>query len=114
MGHLLASSPAMNSMEGRSFSELQLGIRELFRVVVPGAYVIVLFKFLTRETEFYVTASGSTLSLVIAEFFSGLLAMHFAYTLPGTKSRSLSKATVVGSAENAGKTQPLSPVVLVS
>jgi hypothetical protein len=63
----------MNSIEGRSFSELQLGIRELFRVVVPGAYAIALFKFLTPETEFYVTASGSTLSLVIAAFFLGLV-----------------------------------------
>ncbi len=60
-----------------TFSELQLGIRELFRILVPGAYLVGLLQFLAPQSSLVTKMSASTLSQVAAMFFLGV----FGYAL---------------------------------
>ena len=50
---------ARMSAEDQPFSELQLGVRELFRIVVPGAYAVVLFTVLP-DAELPESVTSST------------------------------------------------------
>jgi hypothetical protein len=63
--------------EGGPLSELQLGIRELFRILVPGAYVLVLLYLLAPAAELTIQIRTSNVIQLIAVFFLGL----FAYAL---------------------------------
>jgi hypothetical protein len=69
----------MNGAGGEEtrFSELQLGIRELFRIVVPGAYLAALFYFLAPGSDIVALMNKGTALLVVTVFFLGL----FAYAL---------------------------------
>jgi len=59
--------------ESQPFSELQLGVRELFRIIVPGAYAGVLFSLLPDAVlpDKILSSTGLTIAAV---FFLGLAA----------------------------------------
>src|SRR6266849_2198288 len=59
--------------EEKAFSELQLGIRELFRIVIPGAYAVVLVGLIAPETHFFEQLTSSTARLLGVTFFLGLV-----------------------------------------
>jgi len=54
-------------------SELQLGIRELFRILVPGAYVMFLLSIYAPQNPFVQLAEKGTTSLLVASLFFGLV-----------------------------------------
>ncbi len=56
------------------FSELSIGVRELFRIVVPGAYALVLLEWLSREEVALVGGEGKTLSYIALSVLAGLIA----------------------------------------
>jgi hypothetical protein len=62
----------MAESEDQPFSELQLGIRELFRIVIPGAYGLVLLTLLPGAS-LPDDLSSSTVRLAVGAFFLGLL-----------------------------------------
>jgi hypothetical protein len=57
---------------GGPLSELQLGIRELFRIAVPGAYAVILLRYFAPTSPLTVERNASTLELLAATFFLGL------------------------------------------
>jgi hypothetical protein len=57
---------------GEKLSELQLGIRELFRILVPGAYVMALLVLFAPQTKIVILAEKGTASLLVASLFFGL------------------------------------------
>ncbi len=57
---------------GEKLSELQLGIRELFRILVPGAYVMALLVLFAPQTKIVILAEKGTARLVVASLFFGL------------------------------------------
>ena len=63
--------------EGGPLSELQLGIRELFRILVPGAYALTLLYLLTPAARLTIQIQASNVNQLIAVFFLGL----FGYAL---------------------------------
>lgn len=63
----------MNHLAAASFSNLGLGIREFFRIVIPGAYGAALFQFLAPESAFVVRMSRSTSSMLMAILVTGLV-----------------------------------------
>jgi hypothetical protein len=54
-------------------SELQLGIRELFRILVPGTYVMALLSLFAPESDLVHLAEKGTSSLFVASLFFGLV-----------------------------------------
>lgn len=54
-------------------SELQLGIRELFRILVPGAYVMALLSLFAPRNEVVQLAERGTTNLLVASLFFGLI-----------------------------------------
>lgn len=69
----------MNGVGGEEtrFSELQLGVREVFRIIVPGAYLAALFYFLAPGSDIVSLMNRGTALFVVTVFFLGL----FAYAL---------------------------------
>jgi hypothetical protein len=61
-------------IEAGSFSELNLGIRELFRVVVPGAYAVVLWAWLGSENTRQSLGESHNLASIAISILVGLLA----------------------------------------
>ncbi len=57
---------------GEKLSELQLGIRELFRILVPGAYVMALLVLFAPKSEIVILAERGTANLLVASLFFGL------------------------------------------
>jgi hypothetical protein len=62
---------------GEQFSELSIGIRELFRIVIPGAYVLILFEWLTAGRIDQSAGEGRTLARVAFSALAGLIAYGF-------------------------------------
>jgi hypothetical protein len=58
---------------GGALSELQLGIREVFRIAVPGAYLVVLLRYFAPTSALSVRSGADTADLLAAAFFLGLL-----------------------------------------
>lgn len=54
-------------------SELQLGIRELFRILVPGAYVMALLALFAPQNAIVQLVEKGTLNLLVASLFLGLV-----------------------------------------
>ena len=59
--------------EQRLFKELELGFRELFRILIPGAFVVSLAQALFPCAQFTQTITKSTASGLAATFFCGLV-----------------------------------------
>jgi hypothetical protein len=59
--------------EDKVLKELELGIRELFRILVPGAYAVTLAKVAAPTSAFTTLVTGSTASGIAASFFLGLI-----------------------------------------
>lgn len=64
---------AETTPERGTLTELQRSIRELFRIVVPGAYIVGLLSFLSAEHPLVMLISQTTLNQVLAVFFAGLV-----------------------------------------
>lgn len=64
-------------LEPERLSDLQRGIRELFRIVVPGAFVLALLKLFTEQSRYVTALFDETLTQIAGVFFAGL----FAYAL---------------------------------
>jgi hypothetical protein len=56
-----------------TFSDLSIGIRELFRIVVPGTYAVLLFEWLTAG-KFEISGEGRTLTRIAVTVLVGLIA----------------------------------------
>src|SRR5437879_1772386 len=56
------------------FSELIIGVRELFRIVVPGAYALTLLQWLSAGQIAQSTGEGQTLARIVLSVLAGLLA----------------------------------------
>jgi hypothetical protein len=59
------------------FSGLAIGFRELFRIIVPGAYALILYKYLQLEPFIQVNCERSTLVYIAFSVFIGLIAYGF-------------------------------------
>ena len=59
--------------EEKILKELELGVRELFRIFIPGAYAVVLVQLLTPKSDFAQLIAGRTTSALSAAFFLGLI-----------------------------------------
>ena len=60
--------------ETGAFSELTIGIRELFRIVVPGGYAVVIFEWLTAGKCDPITGEGQSVSRSAISVIAGLVA----------------------------------------
>jgi hypothetical protein len=57
-----------------TLSELSIGVRELFRIVVPGAYATLLFEWLTAGKFDQISGEGRTLTRIAVSVLVGLIA----------------------------------------
>jgi hypothetical protein len=59
--------------EQKFFKELELGFRELFRILIPGAYAVSLAQVVAPDSAFSQALTRSTASGLAATFFLGLI-----------------------------------------
>lgn len=59
--------------EERILKELELGVRELFRIFVPGAYAVALLQLLMPDAKLSKVIAGRTTSGILAAFFLGII-----------------------------------------
>ena len=59
--------------EEKLFKELELGFRELFRILIPGAYALVLTQVIDPTSSFSQAIAKNTASGLAATFFLGLI-----------------------------------------
>jgi hypothetical protein len=58
----------------KTFSELQLGVRELFRILVPGAFALALVYVLAPTNTLFAPFLSNTVAQVVFVLFTGLIA----------------------------------------
>ena len=58
--------------EPRLFKELELGFRELFRILIPGAFVVTLAQFVAPKAPITQAMTASAASGLATTFFCGL------------------------------------------
>lgn len=59
--------------DNKLFKELEIGFRELFRIVIPGAYFVSLAQVIATDSEFSKLIIQNTASGLAATFFLGLI-----------------------------------------